>query len=347
MKIEKYSPILFFTEFDPSEEFKIRLEKMTAKCYNLISENIRLKQENSCLKNRLHLIYSMTNPETSLSQLDTENMDYPYDMPEEIGIDHESCENSENSENDDENLIEPMVAQYQGRRRPRQSTRMSQKSYSVKQNESPYIKTIAIPDFLHEHSYSKLTYNPSDHIPVFTVDPRYPEISESFLLECHEEAEKSIKMKRSKVENYIYQDRVFARLIFHRLFSQRELKGRSATGRVTRYNNEEPTLEINPDKKTYIREKLMERVQAIDPERLHERCSYSRLIRWFSMFVHSRNNGYKRTKTFVEMTRRAKKKVKNAKKTKRSYSPEVVYQEYYNDDDDSDDDDQSFVKLEI
>jgi hypothetical protein len=68
-------------------------------------------------------------------------------------------------------------------------------------------------------------------IPQFTTDPRYPNISQQFLIDCHNEAETAQQNERSRnvTKETEFRDRVFVRLIFNKIFSIAELVGRSVS----------------------------------------------------------------------------------------------------------------------
>ena len=128
--------------------------------------------------------------------------------------------------------------------------------------------------------------------PVFTLDPKYPNITQAFLLRCHRAAEGKIK-NTSKAGDKEFRDRTFVRLLFHEIYEIDELIGRSATGRNKRSGKRGACKEIDPAKKQFITDKLKERVLAIDPENIPTRTQRSLMIRWFSCLVTNRVNRHK------------------------------------------------------
>ena len=129
-------------------------------------------------------------------------------------------------------------------------------------------------------------------IPHFTTDPRYPSITREFLMDCHQEAETAQQAERSKnvTKETEFRDRVFVRLIFNKLFHLSELVGRSATGAPSRVYKGMRSPEIDVEKKKFIRDRLKERLIAVDPipKNITARTNNAIINKWYGRFIVNR-----------------------------------------------------------
>ena len=128
----------------------------------------------------------------------------------------------------------------------------------------------------------------TDEIPIFTLDPKYPQITQSLLRSFHKAAESKKYIEGSSAPESQIRDRVFVRLLFNKIFEIEELIGRCTTGNRKRNGKPWGGKEIDPDKKRFIKEKLRERLEVIDPQNVNVRSRQNLLHRFYAALLRNR-----------------------------------------------------------